>query len=102
MAGLVHFAARTGSQVIAEGIETEAERAMVAELGVTLGQGYLLARPASVETVGGGPETATARRGSTEDGEPDQASDVGSSRYWTVRVPIIPSAAWLSMVHQYA
>ena len=44
--GLVHFAAEAGCEVIAEGIETEAERATVAELGVTLGQGYLLARPA--------------------------------------------------------
>jgi EAL domain-containing protein (putative c-di-GMP-specific phosphodiesterase class I) len=47
--GLIHFAAEAGCQVIAEGIETEAERATVTELGVTLGQGYLLARPAPVE-----------------------------------------------------
>jgi EAL domain-containing protein (putative c-di-GMP-specific phosphodiesterase class I)/CHASE3 domain sensor protein len=44
--GLVHFAAEAGCHVIAEGIETSQERATVAELGVTLGQGYLLARPA--------------------------------------------------------
>jgi EAL domain-containing protein (putative c-di-GMP-specific phosphodiesterase class I) len=49
VAGLVHFAARTGCQVLAEGIETEAERAMVLDLGVTLGQGYLLAMPAPIE-----------------------------------------------------
>jgi hypothetical protein len=36
--------------VIAEGIETEAERATLTELGVTLGQGYLLARPAPAAT----------------------------------------------------
>lgn len=47
--GLVHFAAAAGSQVIAEGIETDAEKATVASLGVTLGQGYLLGRPAAVE-----------------------------------------------------
>ncbi len=47
---LVHFAAEAGCQVIAEGIETEAERATVAELGVTLGQGFLLARPAPAAT----------------------------------------------------
>lgn len=50
VAGLVHFAERAGCEVIAEGIETEAERATVMELGVTLGQGYLLARPAPAET----------------------------------------------------
>ncbi len=48
VAGLVHFAASAGCQVIAEGIETEAEQATVTGLGVTLGQGYLLARPAPV------------------------------------------------------
>lgn len=48
--GLVHFAASAGCQVIAEGIETEDELAAVRDLGVTLGQGYLLARPAAVET----------------------------------------------------
>ena len=47
--GLIHFAAEVRCQVIAEGIETEAERATVTELGVTLGQGYLLARPAPAE-----------------------------------------------------
>jgi EAL domain-containing protein (putative c-di-GMP-specific phosphodiesterase class I)/CHASE3 domain sensor protein len=44
--GLVHFAVEAGCEVLAEGIETEAERATVIELGVTLGQGYLLAKPA--------------------------------------------------------
>lgn len=45
--GLVHFAAEAGCEVLAEGVETEAERATVMDLGVTLGQGYLLAKPAS-------------------------------------------------------
>lgn len=48
--GLIHFAARAGCEVIAEGIETDAERATVMALGVTLGQGFLLARPAPAET----------------------------------------------------
>lgn len=50
VAGILHFAAAAGCQVIAEGIETDAELATVTELGVTLGQGYLLGRPAPVET----------------------------------------------------
>jgi EAL domain-containing protein (putative c-di-GMP-specific phosphodiesterase class I) len=49
VAGLVHFAAVAGAVVVAEGVETEAERTMVHSLGVTLGQGYLLARPAPIE-----------------------------------------------------
>jgi PAS domain S-box-containing protein len=47
--GLVHFAAAAGCLVIAEGIETEGELKTVAELGIGLGQGFLLARPAAAE-----------------------------------------------------
>jgi EAL domain-containing protein (putative c-di-GMP-specific phosphodiesterase class I) len=46
VAGLRHFASRGGCEVIAEGIEQQAELAMLRELGVPLGQGYLLGRPA--------------------------------------------------------
>lgn len=42
---LVSFAARTSTMVIAEGVETEAELACVAEIGVTHAQGYLIRRP---------------------------------------------------------
>ena len=51
--GLIHFAAKAGCEVIAEGIETEAERATVMQLGVKLGQGFLMARPAPAETWSG-------------------------------------------------
>jgi EAL domain-containing protein (putative c-di-GMP-specific phosphodiesterase class I) len=47
--GFVHFAAVSGALVLAEGIETAAEQQMVQRLGVTLGQGYHLARPARVD-----------------------------------------------------
>ena len=42
---MVSFARRTGSRIIAEGIETEAERASLHEIGVSYGQGYLFSRP---------------------------------------------------------
>jgi len=42
---LVHFARRTGAVVCAEGIETLEELFVLADLDVTYGQGYLLARP---------------------------------------------------------
>jgi EAL domain-containing protein (putative c-di-GMP-specific phosphodiesterase class I) len=48
VAGILHFASTAGCEVIAEGIETDAELATLAELGVSLGQGYLLGRPAPV------------------------------------------------------
>ncbi len=47
--GLAHFAVTAGAHVVAEGIETSAERETVQRLGVTLGQGFLLARPAPVD-----------------------------------------------------
>ncbi len=48
VAGLAQFAARARCEVIAEGIETEDELAMLRDLGVRLGQGYLLGRPSPV------------------------------------------------------
>jgi PAS domain S-box-containing protein len=48
MVGLLHFADKSASQTIAEGLETDAELAMLRELGVPLAQGYLLGRPAPV------------------------------------------------------
>lgn len=45
------FARRAQFQIIAEGIETEHELGMLRSLGVTLGQGYHLARPGPLEDV---------------------------------------------------
>lgn len=42
---LVGFAHTTHATLVAEGVETQAEYDTVARLGVTLAQGYLLARP---------------------------------------------------------
>ena len=46
----VAFARDTGGTVIAEGLETEERVALAAELGVTLGQGWALGRPAPAST----------------------------------------------------
>ena len=43
---LVQFATRIGAELIAEGIERPEERDACIELGIRLGQGYLLGRPA--------------------------------------------------------
>lgn len=48
-AAMQGFAVQTGARLIAEGIETEAERAALFGLGVGLGQGYLLGRPRPAE-----------------------------------------------------
>ena len=42
----VRFGRRTGAQVVAEGIETEEELRTLADLDVSYGQGYFLAKPA--------------------------------------------------------
>jgi EAL domain-containing protein (putative c-di-GMP-specific phosphodiesterase class I)/GGDEF domain-containing protein len=43
---LCDIAAKTGARVVAEGIELEADLAVLQELGLDFGQGYLLGRPA--------------------------------------------------------
>jgi len=42
---MVAFARSVGCEILAEGVETQAEADMVAELGVGLAQGYLFGRP---------------------------------------------------------
>jgi EAL domain-containing protein (putative c-di-GMP-specific phosphodiesterase class I) len=54
IAGMVHFANEIGCVLVAEGIETEAERRALRRLGVSFGQGYLLGRPVPAEVLAGG------------------------------------------------
>jgi PAS domain S-box-containing protein len=49
VAGMLHFATAIGVELIAEGVETEAERITLRELGVAFGQGFLFSRPGPVE-----------------------------------------------------
>lgn len=44
--GLDHFARSTGCRIIAEGIETNGELDALRALGIPLGQGFLLGKPA--------------------------------------------------------
>jgi len=62
VAGLVHFAAEVGCQLIGEGIETDAERRTLRRLGVPLGQGYLLGRPLPARRLLVGPLARERRR----------------------------------------
>lgn len=59
---VVQFSSQTSSLVLAEGIETEAELSTMTKLGVRLGQGFLLGKPAPVETMRPGPKRATRVR----------------------------------------
>ena len=47
--GLAHFARSTGCRLIAEGIETDHELAVLWSLGIRLGQGYLLGHPLPID-----------------------------------------------------
>ncbi len=47
-AAMVSFGHEIGAKIVGEGIETQAERDVMAELGVNYGQGYLFARPLPV------------------------------------------------------
>lgn len=49
---LVGFATSVGSDIVAEGLETADELAMVRALGIRYGQGFLIAPPAGVESLG--------------------------------------------------
>lgn len=46
---LADFSRKTGVQLIAEGIETFAELERLLDLGIDLGQGYLIARPGEIQ-----------------------------------------------------
>jgi EAL domain-containing protein (putative c-di-GMP-specific phosphodiesterase class I) len=48
---LIRFAQETGSQIIAEGVETEAELQTLHDLGAARVQGYLLGRPVALAEV---------------------------------------------------
>ncbi|HET6770468.1 MAG TPA: EAL domain-containing protein [Actinomycetota bacterium] len=73
-AALISFAFDIGAEVVAEGIETQAEVDALRDLGVSYGQGYFLARPGPIPPDGFDqllPDPDTS-------GEPSSA--VGSSR----------------------
>ena len=77
--GLHQFARSLGHDVIAEGVETEAELAVLRRLGITLAQGYRLGRPASVAANG------SRASGTEPPGEPSRVAP--STRQPTVTTP---------------
>ena len=48
VASMIEIAAKSGAAVVAETIETEAEAALMQELGVSFGQGWLFGRPGNL------------------------------------------------------
>jgi EAL domain-containing protein (putative c-di-GMP-specific phosphodiesterase class I)/CheY-like chemotaxis protein len=72
VSGLSYFAEATDCELIAEGIETEEERSALIELGVRLGQGFLLGHPEGIGTEpgpDGGRVTSPPRRAASRRSE---------------------------------
>jgi PAS domain S-box-containing protein len=61
--GMLHFANSIGVDIIAEGIETEAQRLTLQGLGVELGQGFLFARPSALRAESGSAFSKDGRDG---------------------------------------
>jgi len=82
VAGMVRFAQTAGLVLIAEGIETPAERELLGSLGIPLGQGYLLGLPAEAPAgATGSPSMLGARSASaTASKGPAPQLGVGAAR----------------------
>lgn len=65
IAGMVYFARQSGCHLIAEGIETEAERVALRRLGVPFGQGFRFGYPAPASEIAAA-ERAAAERAPAE------------------------------------
>jgi EAL domain-containing protein (putative c-di-GMP-specific phosphodiesterase class I) len=62
MMALIELARNLDLQLIAEGVETEAQQADLLAAGVTLGQGYFFARPLPFKDLAAGHVTTPERR----------------------------------------
>jgi EAL domain-containing protein (putative c-di-GMP-specific phosphodiesterase class I) len=49
VSAIMEFSRHTGSEVLAEGVETEAQYEILRDAGVHMGQGYFIGRPGSIE-----------------------------------------------------
>jgi EAL domain-containing protein (putative c-di-GMP-specific phosphodiesterase class I)/GGDEF domain-containing protein len=84
------LANRTGARVIAEGIETDGDLAVIQELGIDFGQGFLLGRPAPQPNARQSPSLLRRLRPSKD--RPTSRTLVTSSRATAERllVPTLP------------
>ncbi|MDX2236239.1 MAG: EAL domain-containing protein [Hyphomonadaceae bacterium] len=57
----IDLAHALGMKITAEGVETQAELALLASMGCDMIQGYVIARPAPVQTLAAAPQRATLR-----------------------------------------
>jgi len=81
------LAVRTGARVIAEGIETDGDLAVIQELGIDFGQGFLLGRPAPQPNLRQSPSLIHRLRPST--GQPPVRSQSAMSRATAERLLVM-------------
>jgi diguanylate cyclase (GGDEF)-like protein len=98
------LASRTGARVIAEGIETDGDLAVVQELGIDFGQGFLLGRPAAQPNLRQSPSLAHRLRPST--GGTASRSRTATSRATAERLllptpPISPATTNLEVLSRF-
>jgi EAL domain-containing protein (putative c-di-GMP-specific phosphodiesterase class I)/DNA-binding response OmpR family regulator len=84
VAGMAYFANKTGCELIAEGVETVAERDLLHLLSVGLAQGFLLGRPEPLHA------STEARAPRPAPASPAPASDAVPSRARARRNGVIP------------
>jgi EAL domain-containing protein (putative c-di-GMP-specific phosphodiesterase class I)/GGDEF domain-containing protein len=89
------LAERTGARVIAEGIETDADLAVIQELGIDFGQGFLLGRPAPQPVFRPAPSLIHRLRpclGQTASRSPTASSRANAERLLVPTLPIAPES----------
>lgn len=97
------IASSTGAKVVAEGIELEADLAVIQDLGLDYGQGYLLGRPAA-EPV---PSAKLVRQAPAGHDGPDGSTWIRGNRSTAVRLladvaPVAPETSTFQVEHRFA
>ena len=83
---VVSLAGRTGAMVVAEGIEHSEQLEQLDQLGITVGQGFLLGRPGSLP--GQEPVAVGRDAGAMEEQAPDDGSPAMSAWRQSIGLPV--------------
>ncbi|BDU76950.1 GGDEF domain-containing protein [Mesoterricola sediminis] len=98
---LCDIAAKTGARVVGEGVEFEADFAVIQELGLPFGQGYLFGRP-EPEPVPRTPAHLFRRRGRVQDGSAWLRDAGGTAARLTLDIaPVDPGTPNLAIERRF-
>lgn len=102
---LLEIAAKTGAKVVAEGIELEADLAVIMDMGMHLGQGYLIGRPVPIPHEGVSPEIrALVRKGSRSSPRTARITEgrPTAARLMVAVLPLAPSVPNWKVARRFA